>query len=242
MKITDQQLSAFLDAELPEPDMERVREALAEDDSVTDRLAELARVDALVAAAYTRIDQQPMPASVEALLENPPAQVVAFPRQNNFPRAGVRSWLQPPVAMAASLVLAIGVGIALSLQPGADRDWQSVAQVLDSSRSGIAQALPGGGEVKPQLTFIDHRGDVCRQFQQRFGDGRREAAIACRRDGSWQAVERAPLTGADSELYQTASANDVLASALDRMLAEGPFDAATETRLIQQQRTTSPEK
>ena len=45
MKISDEMLSAFLDAELSEEDMEAVRCALETDDDLVMRLAELAQVD-----------------------------------------------------------------------------------------------------------------------------------------------------------------------------------------------------
>ncbi len=45
MTISDEQLSAFLDAELPEDEMELVRQGLIDDENLANRLAELAMVD-----------------------------------------------------------------------------------------------------------------------------------------------------------------------------------------------------
>ena len=48
MKIDDQTLSAFLDNELPANEMEAIRNAIAEDEQLALRLAELSEVDMLV--------------------------------------------------------------------------------------------------------------------------------------------------------------------------------------------------
>ena len=67
LRFSDIQLSAFLDAALPEPDMELIRQALTEDDVLVNRLAELAMVDTLVEQCYRQIDNQPLPAELQAL-------------------------------------------------------------------------------------------------------------------------------------------------------------------------------
>lgn len=64
MKITDETLSAFLDSELSPSEMEAVRERLATDPSLTDRLAELADVDSELKSHYGDIDDRPFPESV----------------------------------------------------------------------------------------------------------------------------------------------------------------------------------
>lgn len=45
MNITDETLSAYLDAELPDEEMQAVSEALQVDPELSDRLADLAQVD-----------------------------------------------------------------------------------------------------------------------------------------------------------------------------------------------------
>ena len=69
MNISDETLSAFLDAELPEYEMEKIRHAIALDDNIADRLAELAMVDPIVQDYYQRIDQHPVPQAILALLD-----------------------------------------------------------------------------------------------------------------------------------------------------------------------------
>ncbi|MBQ4829136.1 anti-sigma factor [Alteromonas sp. MMG017] len=68
MTISDEMLSAFLDAELSDEDMEYVRASIANDLTLSDRLASLAQVDMMVKAAADAATQKPLPNSVVALL------------------------------------------------------------------------------------------------------------------------------------------------------------------------------
>ena len=60
MNINDETLSAFLDSELSEHEMEQVRKALETDDELVMRLAELSEVDMLVKEHATSIDDAPL--------------------------------------------------------------------------------------------------------------------------------------------------------------------------------------
>ena len=62
--ITDDMLSAFLDNALSAGDMERVRDAMAQDLALADRLAELAQVDMVVKKAADVATRRPLPAAV----------------------------------------------------------------------------------------------------------------------------------------------------------------------------------
>ena len=87
LTISDEVLSAFLDAELPEQQMEQIREALLEDDNLANRLADLAMVDEVIATKYDKINQQPLPAAINELLAAIPeekASVTAIQAAENF--------------------------------------------------------------------------------------------------------------------------------------------------------------
>ncbi len=79
MTINDEILSAFLDAELPEAQMQAVREQLLTDDSLADRLAALASVDGQLRQHAQLIDEHPLPAAISQLLaeDTQDPQVVA---------------------------------------------------------------------------------------------------------------------------------------------------------------------
>ncbi|MBR9912465.1 MAG: hypothetical protein GYB33_19160 [Gammaproteobacteria bacterium] len=234
MNITDTMLSAFLDAELAEAEMEQVRNALAEDEHLADHLAELAMVDQLVRDTYTPIEQLPIPelALSPAAPTGATAQVIALPLWRRATRA-----LQRPMAAAAAVALAIGLVINIERgENGAtDGSWQQVAASLETGRSGIRQQLADGSEVLPQLSFVNRDGEYCRQFY-RAGGGSAAQGIACRDTDGWQlrnSVPVQPLTTADS--YQTATAHNALEQLLDDMIASGPLDADGEAAAIASQ-------
>lgn len=233
MTITDEQLSAFLDAELPEAEMELVRQQLIDDENLANRLAELAMVDDQIARHYAQIDERPIPAAITRLLAAEPQQananIVQFPLWKRVQRG-----LQQHAAIAACTLLVIGFGM-VQLLPGNNQktqSWGAVAQVLEQNASGDEQRLDDGSRVKPRLTFINNDGNYCRQFQLIEQDKSSEN-IACRRNNSWElAISVARETLAESD-YQTASGGSQLDDALDEMMGSEAFDAAREQQIIQ---------
>ena len=241
MIISDEKLSAFLDAELPESDMQTIREALATDDSLSDRLAELALVDTVVATAYKTIDEQPLPESITALLQQEPKSGVAIAAQpiaDNKATTNIVSlavWRrfsgQAPTAIAASIALVFGIGLG-HLLPGAEQDsWQQISAALDNSPSGVEQQL-SGARLKPRLSYVNQTGAYCRQFQLVRGQ-RTEQSIACREQNGWQLQATILETKSNSSReYQTASGHSAIDSILDQTLAKGPFDQEQEAAAI----------
>jgi len=227
-KISDEQLSAFLDAELPPADMTIIRDAIAEDEELAERLAELALVDQLVAETYRRIDQAPMPQGIHQLIASPRKKSATIIR---FPALTATRFL--PGALAAGLVMAIGLGVILSLDQGSDNGWPALANALETSPSGHTRPLVDGGTLTPRLTFIDSTGDYCRVYRQSFSDGTAQDGIGCRRNGRWQPVEhseRRPVADADS--YRTASGSLAIDPIVDQMISGDPLDASVETQVM----------
>lgn len=229
MTYSDEQLSAFLDAELAENEMEALRQALATDEALSDRLAELALVDTVVASAYATIDDRPVPEAVTTLLSPATSadNVVALPVWQRL-----RQRLQPQYAIAASVALLAVFGLA-RLMPGAGQgEWQTVAASLESSPSGISQPLGADIAIKPRLTYKNRDGEYCRQFQLTRSNSTEES-IACRTDGEWQRITTLYLPAVtDDSTYSTASGGSGLDAILDESIADGPFDADTESNLI----------
>lgn len=236
MNITDETLSAFLDAELPEPEMQAIRDCLQTDQALSDRLAQLAAVDARLASHYSAIDDQPLPASVtdllaEATASHPAASerdnVVAFPWWRRL-RQGARQ--HAGVAVAAVLVMALGVAQLFDEAP--DKLSPVVAQGLETAPSGKSLALSDGRTMTPRLTFRNQQGDYCRQFHLQAAEHASER-IACRSGESWTlAAETEVAPSPESGGYQTASGGSVLDDRLDRMMAGAAIGPAEERQLI----------
>jgi hypothetical protein len=231
MNITDEQLSAFLDAELPEADMEMIREQLIDDENLANRLADLALVDELVSMSYAAIDRRPVPnAVINLLAEESPrsANIIAFSLLKK-----IQKNIQNHAAIAASVALVIGFGISQTLNRNTN-DWQSVAQILEHSASGVEQLSASGAQIKPRLTFIDKDGDYCRQFSMLAKKDASEN-IACRKDNQWKlsesvAVDKIQQAGT----YQTASGGSVMDEKIEQLVSGDFFDAQAESEVITQ--------
>ncbi|RYY02802.1 MAG: hypothetical protein EOO53_11210 [Gammaproteobacteria bacterium] len=250
MKITDEKLSAFLDAELPETEMEIIREAIIADEDLANRLADLAMVDELVSASYATIDTRPLPASITTLLtEDVPAENVSTLEEKSIEKSNTKSAkvfafppmqkfqnvLQKHMAIAASIVMVLGLGAIQLLHENSSADnWQNIARVLESAPSGVAQLSSNGVEIKPRLTFVNKAGEYCRQFDMTDSKSATEN-IACRKDNKWQlnvSVMLDKLQQKDS--YQTASGGSLLDSTVEQMTDSEFFDAKAESNAIEQ--------
>jgi negative regulator of sigma E activity len=231
---TDETLSAFLDGELPPADMDTVREQVRRQPELAARLAELSLVDKLVRAQASRIDNVPMPANVLAMLG---ADAAAQPRSNvvPFPAQLVRRWTMP-LALAASLVLAVGVVLWRDQAPEGDSQM-AYAALLETASSGneiTVMDAKGGAKFVATFSYRNHDDRWCRQFRWRE-DGRDTSGIACRQDnGKWQlehSVES--VAGNDSEYRVATKPESVeLDKWLDADMKGQAIDATAEAALL----------
>jgi negative regulator of sigma E activity len=240
MNITDEQLSAFLDAELSETEMEFIREQLIEDENLANRLAELAIVDELVVKAYSTIDAEALPQSITQLLSNDslpketerqetPAAILQNARIIEFPLwRKIRSNMTQYAAIAASVMLVIGFGMK-HIIPG--DDWQNIAQVLETQTSGVEKIIDDT-YIKPRLTFINKNGNYCRQFDL-HNTKSASANIACRQNNEWQLISSISLDKTqETANYKTATNNSALDELIDEMAVGEYFDAQAEADVI----------
>lgn len=236
MNLTDEVLSAFLDGELPEADMQTIRNLLVDDPSLGERLADLAAVDRAVAEHYGVIDEQALPEAVSELLKPESATaatVVAFPYWRR-----ARQGLQRRAGTAVAAALALGFGLA-QFWDGApvdsNADWQQVAEALETTPSGKTRILETDTELTPRLTFTNHAGEFCRQFLLQE-QSKASEKIACRSSAEtagWveMATVTVPKVESDNR-YQTASGGSVLDGVLDQMIAGEVIDPARERQLL----------
>ncbi|MFO7527343.1 MAG: hypothetical protein R6W86_00855 [Marinobacter sp.] len=235
MNITDETLSAFLDHELPEAEMQAVRDQLAADPALADRLAELASVDAELQARYGAIDDRPMPESVtRRLADGPsggaggePGKVIAFPWWRR-----VREHTGKAVAAAVIAGFALAQWLALP-DSGEEAGRAVVAQALETRASGEPHAIDDT-TVTPRLTFRNQAGDWCRQYLVQLSD-RASEQIACRTGaGDWEQVAKVDVElSAAPGTYQTASGGSVLDETLDQIMEGPPIGPEAERSLLQ---------
>jgi hypothetical protein len=237
MKVNDELLSGFLDAELPAAQMQEIRELLVEDDQLVERLAELAQVDHWVAQHAAQIDQKPIPDGINELLTaaNPVPQdnVVEMSLWRKINVATARH-----VALAAGIAIFFGIGVNTWMQdelPKANNAVASqIASILDTHTSGQSIATADGVEVKPYFSFENKQGQYCRHYQLKQAASA-SANVACREANDWLVVakvETENAIGNKQGQYQAASGEHQLAEIIDNM-SKGPvFDLAQENAAI----------
>ena len=239
MTISDQKLSAFLDSELSEQEMDEIRSALAGDEALASRLAEMTMTNMAVGEAYATIDDRPLPAGLATLLASegasrrdaelqPKDNIVTFPIWKRINRT-----LQQNAAMAACLALVAGFVLSQGIT-GFDRKeddgWQQITVALETGRSGVPQTV-GEARLTPQLSFVNQDGDYCRQYV--LSDAQTGSQnIACNTDGDWTLIATLHTGAASNGSYQTASGGTMLDGVLDRMIAGAPLSADQEAAVI----------
>jgi len=261
--LTDEKLSAFLDGELDTAEMDLVREAIAHDVTVSDRLAALAEVDRVVKVAAEKATAVALPKEIVALLsdEKPLSQasgvqvsdaslasvsanqssaenVKPFPKKANSTNSAPHKqtkW-KGPFAIAASV--AVLAGLVFFNQQGAETTqpshWARVSSVLDSNLTGEATTFDSGVTVTPQLSFVNTEFNYCRQAEVASKD-ELNVMIACKdKQGAWQlAASKLDELGENAGQYQTATSAKVMEEELDKMMASAPLNREQEKNAIE---------
>lgn len=233
MLIDDTTLSAFLDNELSDEDAEFVRKELEHDEVLAARLAALTMVDLRVREYIDEQCQQPLPSSVNALLDTADASSTNVIPMKLWQRAGRQ--LQQHVALAASITLVVGFTLGQWLNaPNSDGLQQQIAAILESQPSGNDYEIADGYTLTPQLTFKDTAGDFCRHYQLTIEKAlQTTSAIQCRRNGDWQTVaEFSVRSSGQQQLYQTASGARALDTVLDEMMATPALTQVEEAKSL----------
>jgi anti-sigma factor RsiW len=237
MKITDETLSAFLDSELTPTEMDAVREQLATDPSLADRLAELAVVDSELQSHYGEIDDRPLPASINRMLAKDHEETTEQTDNNIVPFPWWRRLREHSgKAIAAAVVAGFAMTQWLTMPSGDNPAWPAVAGLLDSRASGETYSVSEDIKLTPRLTFRNHSGEWCRQFRLQ-SDSDASEQIACRtQSGAWEQrvqVETGQPVAADG--YRTASGGSVLDDELNQMMSTPPLGLEKERTLLEQQ-------
>jgi energy-converting hydrogenase Eha subunit A len=231
MSVTDEMLMAYADGELDAGARAEVERAMRADRSIEERVVQFREQRRLLQSAYAAELDEPVPEKTLAALRASPASAVVV----DFPRAQARtpgrtSWRY--TALAASVVLAVGVGVI---------GWQRslmIRHVGDAALAGgalaraLSEQLSGddAGRVRVGLSFLAKNGAYCRTFDVR--DESPSAGLACRRGEQWniEVLVPAPAEGGGGG-YRTAGTEvppEVL-KAVEAEIAGEPLDRAGET-------------
>ncbi|MEI4232765.1 hypothetical protein [Roseovarius sp. D22-M7] len=119
-----------------------------------------------------------------------------------------------PMALAASLALAVGLSAGAVFMSGApqtgplDLTAELKAQ-LGTLPSGRQTALPDGREVSIVASFTDGAGAFCREYETAADDATRYVSVACR-DGSDWSLRFAMATASNTTGYAPAASLEAL--------------------------------
>lgn len=256
MKIDDEKLVAYADGELDPGEAAQVKQAIATDQALQDRLSALTQAAGLTRSLFDAKAREPVPeALVEGILT---ANIGSAPHPMDE-RTGwwervIASWQIPLPATAFAAVSLIAVGALVGqLLPQGNQSVDAIVTAgaipAGSSLEGLLSTQPSGGlvtsgdlQIEAVATFLtDQR--VCREYramseapqQQKY-----HAGIACLRDdGNWHVtfsveeyLEYEPADG----FYETAS--DKLHEAIDAFIDQGlgvdPLEDNAEQVLMSQ--------
>ena len=236
MELPDELLMAYADGELEVAEHARVAAAVAADPELARRVAAHRALRSTLAASYSKVLDEPVPARLAALVRTAPAQpgsgqVLPFRRKAV---AAPRPWLQWS-SLAASFVLGALVWQFGSRQylaaPVVDRNGELVAAgvLARALSSQLAIEQTPSTPVQIGVSFLSKGGNYCRTFQLRGAAA--VAGLACQQDAQWklEVLTHAPGTAASPQYRQAASALPpaVLQAVSDSMAGEA-LDAAAE--------------
>lgn len=227
--IDDIKLSAFLDNELNDDEMQQVRDMIATDPQVAERVEQLAMADAQLNQAISAIDDRPLPSAISAMLDETSASansddtrrsessnndttnnVLPFKRKLR----NTATWFGG--AVAACLVVVIGY--QSGFQTGAPGLEAQIATALSRSASGATRQI-NGSDLRVHLSFTDNQGDYCRQFSLSTSTSRRDQ-VACLREGQWKIEADIERTMPQANEFQVASGPGEIDRYLDALGAQ----------------------
>ncbi|MDX5362201.1 MAG: hypothetical protein LPL00_11885 [Alphaproteobacteria bacterium] len=235
---TEDEIVAYADGSAEGDAARRAARAVETDPRARAIFQRVREANAMLRAAFDAPMQEAAPAPILAAIHGKPGKVATLPRRGVMHRF-------VPLAMAASVVLA--VGLAVYLQPGLlDRDGHDAAPALAlgpvSRDTALATALETRAAGTPEdavtvlATFRTEGGQVCREFEHMpSGSTKLVAGIACRTPSGWavEALAEVALATQGGEGYTPASgANDPLASVLAGLKAGPALSASEEARLL----------
>lgn len=253
--ISDEMLMAFADGELAPAEQGEIEAALAEDETLAERLAVFLDTRDSLAATMKPLIDEPVPASLQAsvataiaaarekqtVLPGPDETIVAFrPRASTpVPRSPGASMSSPwAMALAASVVgIVVGLGgFLLGQSTAVAPEGTSLAlnEALETVPSGGERALSEVESLHMVASFRDAEGHLCREYELKAAAAV-TTAVACHGPAGWQT--RFALTNPVAEGYMPASTTDTLDAFLSGIGAGAPLSPEAEAADIQAVRT-----
>ena len=243
----DEALSALLDGAWPAAEAERLRQRLAREPALTERLRALEHANEAVRRTYRGVVDEPLPARVLELLAVP-----AQSRSNvvDLTKKRAPTWVTLPLAAAASIALVVGLSLGVLLSPqrpsgdalglvaasGSVPPGTALEDLLQRAPSSTTRTLSETVSATPRLSFAAAAAGYCRLVDIASAGGTSEV-LACRRDAGWRIevvnFAAAAQPGPDGLFRPASGPSPTIDAAMDALIDGAPLDAAAESELIQ---------
>lgn len=229
---SDDMLMALADDQLHGPDADALLQLISADPALAARFAVFAESRAALQAAFA---PGATPEWLETSIRSAP--MGDTPAGATLIKFSPRRAMTPSLALAASLLLAVGVGsflVGRSVAPATVLTDPAAlaATALETLGTGAETTIPGGGVARVLGSYQTDLG-LCRLIDLDLSGDRSERAVVCRTpDQSW--VVTAAIAAGQTEVYIPAS--DTAAAVIDQVLddmAAGPaLDLAAEAEAL----------
>lgn len=245
----DELLSRYLDGELAAAAARELEQRLASDDALQDRLDALRSADAATRRLYAAVDAAPMPASVLQMLAAATPTPATAARSNvvALPVRGLQQFWQMPVAIAASVALAVGFMVSRLAEQAAEQGTafemltarsvdhdSALFDLLEGQASGQQARLGDAASGQALLTFSDQAGRYCRQLRLNSPTASAHA-VACRTQNAWQIEAVAYAEAVPEGQFQAAAGATppAIGATVDALIGTAdPLDADQESLII----------
>ncbi|HEY2463156.1 MAG TPA: hypothetical protein VGI32_03790 [Steroidobacteraceae bacterium] len=250
MTISDETLMAYADGELDPAARASVEAAMQEDPEIGKRVARHRALREAMQGAFSAVLQEPVPdrlieaargptGAARAKTASPQSAVVdlslareAARRKNAGP-----PWRRQPAAMAASLLVGLGLGFlawhgsgGALIQPGAGGGLIASAALAEALSTQLSDDRSAERVAITGLSFRNKSGDYCRTFSL-TGMGA-SSGLACREGTDWriEALVQSPRNTANPGNFRTAASQEspAIRTVVESSIDGEPLDHAGE--------------
>jgi hypothetical protein len=241
MTISDETLMAYADGELDAATRASIEAAMQEDPEIAKSVARHRALREAMQGAFSGVLEEPVPERLIAAARGqstPPKSAVAditvAREAARRKTSSGRHW--QPAAMAASLLLGLGLGFLVRQAPGGLIQAGSGGKLV--AKAALAEALStqlsdGSSSARTaiaHLSFLNKSGEYCRTFSLTGTDA--SSGLACREGNDWRikALAESPRVATNSNNFRTAASEDspVIRAAVEASIDGEPLDHAGE--------------
>jgi len=234
MKIEDETLMALADGEIDGPKAARLHAEIEADPDLAARYAVFTQTSHWARQATIADPDVEVSPALEARIREMAASTP--PKAENVVplRRAVTRW--QPMAIAASLALAVGLSAGLLLAPGAPETGAPLLSAamqdhLGTLPSGAEADLPDGRHMNLIASFTNGAGAFCREYETGAEGRGSHVSVACRIGDDWS-LQFAMATGSGDDGYVPASALDALDAFFAATGASQPLSAEDEREYL----------